>query len=204
MRQLTDYIKEYPNCLSDELCDEMVRRFDVDKRTYRGELRDGPPNYKQSTDLHISRLPDWKDVDNQLFEALAPKVSQYLTFLEDSFGFFEGRNIHDVGYQIQKTCVGEGYKWHSDHQIHGVRQNAFNDVIMVPQRIVTYIFYLNAVEAGGQTQFFRDETVGVTPEKGKLLLFPANPIYVHQGAPVEAGVKYIATGWVCSSYLALD
>jgi len=75
---------------------------------------------------------------------------------------------------------------------------------MIPQRIVTYIFYLNDVDDGGQTQFFGDESVGVTPEMGKLILFPANPLYVHQGEPVRAGIKYIATGWLCSSYMALN
>ena len=204
MRQLTDYIKEYPNILSDELCDEMISRFDKDDRLHSGVTLDGPAGYKRSTDLFISPLKDWKDVDEKLYEALSPRITDYLQFLKDSVGFYEGLNLHDTGYQIQKTSTGEFYKWHSDHMVKGVRENSHYDAIYIPQRIVTYIFYLNDNFEGGETQFFEDYSIGVKPEKGKLILFPANPIWMHQGAIVTSGEKYITTGWLYSSYMAID
>jgi len=66
----------------------------------------------------------------------------------------------------------------------------------------TYIYYLNDASEfeGGRTQFRigtgEDDIMSITPEKGKLILFPANCIFTHRGEPVTKGHKYLATGWV--------
>ena len=203
MRQLTDYLKEYPNCISGELCDEMISRFDADSRKTRGTTISGNDFAKKSTDLYFSDLPEWKDIDSQIFSALTPKIKEYLEFLHSDLRYFQGVNIHDSGYQIQCTEVGEGYTWHSDHMVKGVRSQFDKAVPMISHRIVTYIFYLNDNIEGGETQFFGDKDVSIIPEKGKLVLFPATPMYIHQGAIVTGGTKYITTGWLYSSYESL-
>lgn len=63
-------------------------------------------------------------------------------------------------------------------------------------RQLVAIWYLNGVEGpGGETEF-RHQAVKVTPEEGKLLLFPPFWTHEHRGAVLERGVKYIATTWV--------
>ena len=47
----------------------------------------------------------------------------------------------------------------------------------------------------GETEF-RHQAVKVTPEEGKLLLFPPFWTHEHRGVVLERGVKYIATTWV--------
>jgi len=69
MRQLTDYICEYPNALRGGLCESIIERFDADGRKYRGIVI-GDDQIKKSTDLHISTLPEWKDVDEKLYEVV--------------------------------------------------------------------------------------------------------------------------------------
>ena len=43
-------------------------------------------------------------------------------------------------------------------------------------------------DAGGCTEFSNGRSV--RPEKGKVLIFPATPQYVHRGAIVKKGSKY--------------
>ena len=38
MRQLTDYIKEYPQALSVDVCDTIIERFEADDRKYHGAV----------------------------------------------------------------------------------------------------------------------------------------------------------------------
>jgi hypothetical protein len=57
------------------------------------------------------------------------------------------------------------------------------------------------MEHGGGTAFHPKIDGGkiVSPERGKLLLFPATWTYIHMGLPLIKGdPKYIATGWLCS------
>lgn len=69
------------------------------------------------------------------------------------------------------------------------------------QRTWTAMMFLNAPEAGGQTDF-PGAGVRVTPRPGNLLAWnnldetgDPQPLTLHQGLPVEAGVKYILTKW---------
>ena len=85
-----------------------------------------------------------------------------------------------------RGCVrGEFYHWHIDGGSHEMSH-----------RQLVAIWYLNDVEGpGGETEF-RHQAVKVTPEEGKLLLFPPFWTHEHRGAVLERGVKYIATTWV--------
>ena len=47
----------------------------------------------------------------------------------------------------------------------------------------------------GETEFFNGEKI--IPQTGRLLIFPANWIYIHRGCTVKTNNKYIATGWYC-------
>jgi prolyl 4-hydroxylase len=69
------------------------------------------------------------------------------------------------------------------------------------QRSWTAMVYLNAVEAGGATEF-RNLGVSFDPQPGVLLLWnnatpegAVNPEMLHAALPVERGVKYVITKW---------
>lgn len=69
------------------------------------------------------------------------------------------------------------------------------------QRTWTAMGYLNAVEAGGATEFSK-VSMAVPPQQGALLVWnnmaqdgKPNPQSMHAGLPVERGMKYIVTKW---------
>lgn len=102
--------------------------------------------------------------------------------------------------QGQKYAVGQCFKQHADffyvdqpywaeYEPHG------------GQRTWTAMIYLNEPDAGGATGFpFLD--MEVEPRLGRILIWnnmaedgSPNPWTMHEGQPVEDGVKYIVTKW---------
>ncbi len=176
------YVAE--NALDASLCTEMITRFenhpDEQYPGRTGQLAQEDLSVKRSTDLVISGKQHWRDVDQKLFESLALIMAD----MRNRHAFFKGR-FKDFGYAIQKTEVGEYYHWHVDGGSH-----SFSD------RMLVAIWYLNDVAGpGGETEF-RHQKIKITPEAGKVLVFPPFWTHEHRGVTLEQGVKYIATTWV--------
>ena len=68
-------------------------------------------------------------------------------------------------------------------------------LLLLKKNIVIISKFLNNVEDGGNTTFpYFDLTI--KPEKGKLLIWPAEWTHTHCGEKVHSDVKYIMTGWI--------
>jgi len=102
--------------------------------------------------------------------------------------------------QGQRYLVGQEFKAHEDwfprgspHWDHEQRRGG--------QRSFTAMAYLNAVEAGGATDFPR-LGIAVDPRPGMLVIWNnadaagvPSPWTIHAGLPVQHGVKYVLTQW---------
>ena len=62
-------------------------------------------------------------------------------------------------------------------------------------RVFGVILYLNTVDEGGETDFL-DYNLKVKPEAGKLVIFPCNYLYRHQGNIPISEDKYIVTAFI--------
>lgn len=61
-------------------------------------------------------------------------------------------------------------------------------------RCISSILYLNDIEKGGDT-YFDKFNVSVSPKAGRLLMFPSNFIYTHEGRPPINDTKYVVVTW---------
>jgi hypothetical protein len=175
-----NYIYEIENSLSSEVCKDIIARFDKDDRRHPGYIGNNIYNetIKKSTDLCITGLSEWKDIDDILSKALSDGLSKYYTYLLDKIELRHfNYNLKDEGYQIQCSEKGGFYRWHNDDKMN------FN-------RVISCIWYLNTLELddGGTTDFICGKSI--KPVEGKLLLFPATWTYIHCGKPVNKN-KYI-------------
>jgi hypothetical protein len=208
-----DLIWEVPNALPDDLCDELVRKFEEDEEhRYQGESGAGLDlNIKNSTELHLSS-EGWEDLDTTVFETVTKHTDQYLELLENKLrpdNKIHRMNLADSGYQIQKSAPSGQYVWHHDAMTTGILDGTYYNkeqnkikVLMV-ERVATFIYYLNDSSdfVGGRTQFyFGDEVHSVVPKKGLCVWFPASNLYTHRGEMVESGDKYLLTGWIHEEY----
>jgi Rps23 Pro-64 3,4-dihydroxylase Tpa1-like proline 4-hydroxylase len=182
------YIYSTKNSLSKSLCEEIIDRFEKEDKkragiTFAGENKD----IKDTLDFHLSHNPDdWKDIDKVLTNELSKALNLYFDNINKDIKILVCDNLTDLGFQIQKYNKGVGkYIFHNDHQIY------LNDGM---DRALTYIWYLNDVEEGGETSFYNKGKV--RPEQGKLVLFPSCWTYPHAGIMPVSSDKYIITGWV--------
>ncbi len=108
--------------------------------------------------------------------------------------------VHGELLQGQRYSVGQEFKPHHDF-FHTDQLYWLEQVVQGGQRTWTAMAFLNAPEAGGRTNF---PTAGlmITPRAGNLLVWnnmdalgARNAASLHQGMPVERGVKYVLTKW---------
>ncbi len=150
----------------------------------------GLSDSKITLDLKLSK--EINKYDSYIFEELNSNINAYFQTLSAKY---EGitiiplKNIRDTGYQIQKYMSNVGiYKYH--HDSHYAKYESATQT-----RILTFIWYLNTVDEGGETEFFNGR-IKIKPEKGKLLFFPSTWTFMHKGNTPISGNKYIVTGWV--------
>lgn len=107
---------------------------------------------------------------------------------------------HGELLQGQRYAVGQEFKAH--HDFFDTNQRYWGEQqLMGGQRTWTAMVFLNQPDKGGHTKF---PTAGVTiaPRTCNLLIWNnldsfglPNQASLHQGMPVECGVKYVLTKW---------
>jgi hypothetical protein len=189
-----DLVKVYPNSLSGELCDLIIYLFNTPQEGKgEGVVGSSIPRvdlkFKKTTDLHSAKWgKEWKLIDRLLAEELNKKIHSYYTDINPDINNMIYRPIQncvDSGFQIQHYTAGDGYyNYHEDSAT--TQDGGF--------RIFTYIWYLNNVEEGGETEFYNG--LKIKPTQGSLLIFPATWTYPHRGCMPISNDKYIITGWL--------
>jgi len=178
------FIFEKVQALSPALCNDMIARFEAHTdEQYAGRIGqtvNQDQSVKKTTDLVVSGKEHWKDIDRALFQSLGKAILEF----RETFPYFKG-SFKDMGYGIQRYLPNEYYHWHIDGGSHDFSQ-----------RQLVALWYLNDVPGpGGETEFlFQD--IKITPEQGKLVLFPPFWTHEHRAVSLKQGVKYIATTWV--------
>lgn len=182
------YIKK--EVLSKELCQQIIDMFEESEQHKGGTIAGIDINTKKTYEVNI-RGEKWQEIDNIISNILTESIIEYgknINIITNNKYILEQlkKNVTDTGYQIQKYIKGDGfYKWHNDFAIEHKKSC----------RIVTFLFYLNDVEEGGETFFYNGK---VKPKAGKLILFPATWTYNHKGNMPISNDKYIITGWFYS------
>ena len=182
--KLSDFIYEIHGALTEEFCNHCISKFKKDRNRKPGETGGGlTPHIKQSTDLNITKYPEWKDEDTVFYQSLNEGLSEYRNLHRKKLLWLDIKDYNDYGYQIQETLPDGFYDWHHDFFSTGKES-----------RFLTYLWYLNTVEEGGHTEFI--DGTKIKPEMGKLILFPAAWPFYHRGTKPIREKKYICTGWL--------
>jgi len=187
-----NFIYVNPTVLCDELCDEIINKFEKSLYTH-GETASGVnKNVKSTNDLVISKIKEWNEITDVIQRELDINIFEYNKMLTDNLNYKTNQTNNRLipskytisDFQIQRyiKCSGE-YIYHNDFYI---QNNKY--------RIITFIFYLNDLIEGGETEILGCHKI--IPKKGKLLLFPASWTFPHCGKMPISDNKYIITGWI--------
>ena len=183
------------------LCKEIITFFENNKQLHNDGSTIGGINkvVKDTTDIYID-MHDTKQYSNEIInlinivsDELKYHISQYYKTINMIFTN-ESDKLHKTplevkGFLIQKYEAGIGkYQYHNDFHI-----------INNSPRIITFLFYLNDVDVGGETEFMSVNKI--RPKQGSILLFPATWTYHHCGNVPISDAKYILTGWMYEAKL---
>jgi prolyl 4-hydroxylase len=171
--------------LNPKICAELIARIDATRQPsgVLGDYPDDDPDYRTSESCNLHPA----DPVVVTVEALIAE----LTGIDPA---------HGETIQGQRYAAGQQFKPHHDFfytdQPYWPEQERNGG-----QRTWTAMMFLNTPEGGGQTAF-PTANIKISPRAGNLLawnnldaLGEPNMGSLHQGMPVEAGVKYIITKW---------
>lgn len=175
--------------LSEEECDELIRRSEV--KLSRSTTID-PQTGNEIVIQNRSSFGTFFQLNEDDFIAsIDRRLSELLHWPVD----------HSEGLQILRYQVGGEYRPHFDY-FPPDDSGSEKHTAQGGQRIGTLVMYLNDVEDGGET-IFPEIGFSVVPRRGHAVYFgycnsrnQVDPLTLHGGAPVRAGVKWIATKWL--------
>ena len=195
--KLTDYIYVNKNSLCKELCDDIIELFEKIPNKYYGIVSSGyDKQVKNTVDFSIPLEENnidyklWSNIKDTLIREIRSNIKEYVEKINNSIdidkNYLPSQKFAIRALQIQKYTKKEGdFKYHHDESVM---------VELNLKRYIVFIFYLNTVNNGGETEINMETRI--KPECGKLLLFPASWVYPHTGIMPIDNDKYIITGWI--------
>ncbi len=179
MVEVTDLIKVYDNSLSSDVCDELVSYFETNSDKQEHVDNQGSPTFTQ---LNVTK--NRQELEN-IHSILIKTVFQY----RDIYYEYICKNVFPEShafeeFRIKRYNVGgsERFDTHVDVQDYASAR-----------RFLSFFWYLNDVEEGGETVFTETE---IKPSKGKLVIFPPLWMFPHKGNPPISGTKYILSTYL--------
>jgi prolyl 4-hydroxylase len=176
---LRSYVQTFDAALPAAFCEQLIASF------------------KQTTDRHVVRSPGWRagldasswtelDVSALADEAFMgffyKQIDDHLALYNQRLGLTlpvpTSSLVSDM--RIKRYVVGSGEAF----------QPHFDAIYEVANRYLVFLWYLNDVAEGGETEFC-DLGVTVSARTGRLLMFPPYWMYQHAGRPPLSGDKYI-------------
>lgn len=185
------FVHVYDNAINVNVCDELITIFNENKQYHKIGISESDKNttnnnipWKISTDFVLEDRH--KNVRDILIQIISPFIKDYFDNLYNTYGFHDFSQGSIRHFQIQYSKKNSGRFWlHNDFKFDYCNTE-------IEYRFLTYIYYLNDVEEGGETVFMNYK---IKPKKGRLLLFPASWNYIHGGNIPKSNDKYILTGW---------
>ena len=176
---LSDYVCVYDNALDVDYCRQLIEQFESDVR----EQLKQQDSIKSFTEINAVQA-GWD---------LRPLLQQALTY----------RQQYWRDCRITAQHVNPDHAW-EEIRMKRYRANTADEFrphtdswnAETARRFLVYFWYLQDVEAGGETEFYGlDRPLKIQPRAGRLVMFPATWQYLHAGLPVQAGTKYIIGGY---------
>ena len=189
------YIYINRNSLSSDICKDIIEIYEKTQNKHRATTIGGlNEDVLRAFQCPIQNITDdeWPTIHSFLLQELTNNLKTYAKVLDSQIG--DG-NIYrhmkdDLKYNefhINKYESNNGGKY--DYHIDRYLNKEMNE-----ERHITFIWYLNDVTEGGETEI--KGNIKIKPETGKLLLFPPTWTYPHCSRPTISNDKYAIVGWL--------
>lgn len=168
MKITTEYIVEYPNVISEFICDDIIDFFQEE------DTHEIPKDHE-----------NYKKIEKLLYTQLLMKIQDYKSRLINYPTTDEKNKITDSLNQKLYTKSFIVKKYADQPIIHDFNPDNYNRY-----NCLTYIFFLD--DSAGTIEF---DGIKIKPNIGSLILFPTNNDYKYIVTPNET--TYILSGQLC-------
>ena len=186
--RLSELIAVYDNFVPPEDCNTFIQWFED-----HPELQEYGKAYGGEVDDQRNEVVLHRKKDLQIYphpeDPISHLMSKYILGVWDAYSKMypvpTGQPLCARDYSIRVYKQNDG--WFKEH----VDQSAGPNVT----RIFGIVLFLNDVEEGGETNF-TDLNICVKAKRGRIVIFPCNYLFKHEGCMPVSGDKYAITSFI--------
>ena len=177
-----NYIKTYDNVIPDDICDQLVKTFEVNPEQHEDIQLEGHRSFQQ---VNLQQNEGWEF---------------HSKFLQVAFNKYVGRYKHDCNITDMMFPPEYAFEMFRMKRYLPNDKDEFSDHVDVgnqasAKRFLVFFLYLNEPQ-GGETEF-PQFNVSVKPKKGSMLMFPPMWTHLHAGRKVTGNEpKYIVGSYL--------
>jgi hypothetical protein len=181
---ITDYIKVYENAMPDDLCANLIQRFDTSPdvvEQLEKPVDDDSLIVRKHLELDLTTLSDFgQQLQPVLMKITELAVGKYQSELPvRTFP-------REIGAELFRVKKYRGGEESQDYFAYHVDVNSHSSA----RRYLALCWYLNDVEKGGET-FFPHPNVRIKPKQGRLAIYPSLWPWPHSEEHPISGDKYV-------------
>lgn len=180
--ELNDLICVYDDVLPKDLCKSLISFFEDNKDKHEKINNQGCPSFTQ---INFTEFYKINEQSENLHKRVISKVLEYkklyYNFIDERC-FPEKNSFEQFRIKKYDTSGEQRFDTHVDVQDYASAR-----------RFLSFIFYLNDVEAGGET-IFVDKAI--PPKCGRVVVFPPLWMYPHKGCAPISNEKYILSAYL--------
>jgi hypothetical protein len=183
-RDMCRYLQCFDHALPPALCAQMIESFEKLARHHTRNGRGVMPQLGQSswTELNVSKVAD-ADTVNFFRAQIVQYLEKYNTQLKLTLPVPARERIENL--RIKRYFAEDGDQF----------QPHFDALDYNSNRYLVFIWYLNDVAQGGETDF-PDLKMRIGARAGRLLIFPPYWMFQHAGLPPKSNDKYIISTYL--------
>ena len=181
---LSQMVRIYDGALSEETCGRIIELFESDPE---GQFRRRRQSSWIEYIISRNRLDEWHQYEAILLDNMTRYLHQYSKAMESKLFGPKGERAFEH-LKLKKYCACQ-----SNPDQFPRHFDAFDHKTCV--RIVGFLWYLNTVKKGGETEFPKLGRC-IAPVAGRLAIFPPMWMFEHVGRPPVSNDKYIVTSYL--------
>ena len=184
LRSLHSYVRYYDEAIAPQFCAQMVSEFErsTDRHVLNG--RGTHPGITRSTWVELNLTPIADPAFMGFFHAQIDKyLAEYNKTLPLTLAVPSRPTIDDLRIKRYRAGGDDQFEPH------------FDAIDVRSQRYMVFLWYLNDVAEGGETEF-PDLGIKIQARTGRLLMFPPYWMFQHAGLPPRSNDKYIVSTYL--------
>ncbi|MGH8192437.1 MAG: 2OG-Fe(II) oxygenase [Rhodanobacteraceae bacterium] len=184
VRDLTHYVQCFDNALEPDFCQRMIDSFDGLSRFHARNGRGVMKHLEDSawTELNVTKVAD-ASFEGFFREQAIRHLAAYNERVSLTLPVPPRNRLENLRIKRYSADAGDRFQPH------------FDALDYCSNRYMVFLWYLNDVIEGGETEFC-DLGLRIEARQGRLLMFPPYWLFQHAGLPPRSNDKYMISTYL--------